>query len=458
MLALLAGGALAAALAIGDAGTGTALSIARTVRLIGTAAVTGTLVLVLVVWLPLRRAGTVAGPTDDAFVVAARRALRGFALVGGLGAVAALALEAVDADRGLLDALTTRSGAWLVASALAFAGIAAVAPAALRAATRRGSRPVAAALALLAVVNVAPVLGGNAVSSSPALALVPIEIVHVVAMGAWVGGLLALLLVVPHAVRTRAAGVERSAVLAAVLLRFTPVALVAVAALTLAGTGLSLLSLTTLYDLADTAYGRALFAKIVLLLIVVAIAVLQREYLMPRLERAVAAGGPSGEDAGPSGDASAPSDPEEAARHVRTAMRGEALLLGVVLIVTGALAGYPPPKTLAGKPVVVARTIDGLDLQVVVAPARVGDNDLRLRVRGQDGRPAAVGAAARLRAVPPGRAGSSDQPVEVVPTSAGAGRWTARLPLGARGSWKLELTLTAANGPRIAATLPVRVR
>ncbi len=59
-----------------DPGTGTALAVARAVRLIATGAVTGLLVLVLVVWRPLRRAGTVDEPADRAFVRIAGRALR----------------------------------------------------------------------------------------------------------------------------------------------------------------------------------------------------------------------------------------------------------------------------------------------------------------------------------------------------------------------------------------------
>lgn len=454
-------------------GAGTALSIARAVRLVATGAVTGLLVLVLVVWVPLRRRGTVEGPAGGAFVRVGGRALRGFAVLGVVGAVSALVLQtAVGLGGNVLDALSpgeladtldTRVGAWLGVTALAFVAVAVLGPAALRRlGADRAPRALVTVLLLAAVLNVTPALGGHAAVSSPAAVLVLIEIVHVVGMGAWIGGLLGLLLVLPSAARGLPEGPQRTRLLAAVLLRFSPVALTAVVVLTLAGTALSLLSLTTLYDLADTAYGRAVFVKIVLLLIAIALAVLQREYLVPQLERAVAAGDP---DAAPDASKSRgladgpPPEPAVAARHVRAALRGEALLLVAVLIVTGALAGYPTPKTLADRPATVTRFAAGLELRIVVEPARVGRNAMRLTVRDVSRRPAADARVLRIRALPPGRAGSSDTPVGVAFAAAGPGRWNAAaVPLGARGSWKFEVELRTPERGRVVVTLPVRVR
>jgi copper transport protein len=475
MLAALAVALLAAAWVVAEpaVGVGTALSIARAVRLLATGAVTGLLGLVLVVWVPLRRRGTIDDPADGAFVRVGGRALRWFAALGALGAVAALVLQTADVLGGnvldaldpeeLVDALGTRVGAWIGVTGVAFAAVAVLGPAALRrVGTDRVPRALMAVLLLVAVLNVTPALGGHAAVSSPAAVLVLIEIVHVAGMGAWIGGLLGLLLVLPPALRALPEGPPRTRLLAAVLLRFSPVALTAVVVLTLAGTALSLLSLTTLYDLADTAYGRAIFAKIVLLLIAISLAVLQREYLVPQLERAVAAGDP---DAAPDAVKARgladgpPPEPGVAARHVRAALRGEALLLVAVLIVTGALAGYPTPKTLADRPATVSRSAAGLELRIVVEPARVGSNTMRLTVRDADGRPAADARVTRIRALPPGRAGSSDVPVDVTVIPVGPGRWNATaVPLGARGSWKFAVELRTAERGRVAATLPVRVR
>lgn len=463
MLAALAVALLIAGWLVADPGTGTALSIARAARFVATGAVTGLLVLASVVWLPLRRSGTIEAPADRTFVHVGGRALRWFAALGAVAAGAALVLQIANGPDGVLDVLSDRVGAWTGVTALAFAAVAVLGPAALRHdESGERSRALTVVLPLVAVVNLTPALGGHAAVSSPAVVLVLIEIVHVVGMGAWVGGLLGLLLVLPAATRALPAGPPRTRLLAAVLLRFSPVALTAVVTLTLAGTALSLLSLTTLYDLADTAYGRAVFAKIVLLLIAISLAVLQREYLVPQLERAVAAGDPAAapDDAEPRGLADGPPpEPAVAARHVRAALRGEALLLVAVLIVTGALAGYPTPKELADRPATVTRTAAGLELRMVVAPARVGANVVRLTARDAGGRPVGAARVVRTRAVPPGRAGSSDTPVDATLTPAGPGRWVAAgVPLGARGSWKLEVELRVPERGRVTATLPVRVR
>lgn len=461
MLAALAVVVLAAWLAV-DPGTGTALAITRALRLIATGAVTGLLVLALVVWRPLRRAGTADQRADEVTLRVGGRALGGFAALGAVGAAAAVGLLAANGSGDVLDALGTRVGAWLGVSALAFAATAALGPTALRHVDGgRRPRALGAVVLLIALLNVAPALGGHAAVAPLAAVLVLIEIVHVVGMGAWIGGLLGVLLVLPPAARALPAGPGRTRLLAAVLLRFSPVALTSVVVLTLAGTGLSLLSLTTLYDLADTAYGRAVFVKVVLLLVAISLAVLQREYLVPQLERAVAAGDPdaSPEDVRPRGLADGPPrEPDVAARHVRAALRGEALLLIAVLIVTGALAGYPTPKSLADRPATVTRTVAGLELRMVVAPARAGDNAMRLTVRGVDGRPSDA-RLLRIRALPPGRAGSSDLPVDVTATAVGTGRWVASaVPLGARGSWEFVVELGSGRRGRVTATLPVRVR
>lgn len=469
------------------AGIGTALAVARTVRYLGIGGVCGLLVLLVVVWLPLRRAGRIPAEADEAFVARGGRSLRTIAVVGGLGAAAALVLQTANAagtgvgdalDPGVLrEVLATRTGAWFGVTVAVFALIAAVAGRAVRARSIR-SRSLAVALGLLAVLLVAPALGGHAAASSPAWALVPIEILHVAGMGAWIGGLLGLLVVLPRATRTLTAGPPRTRLLASVLLRFSPVALTSVAVLTAAGTGLALLQLTTLYDLTDTAYGRAVLIKIGLLVVAIGVAVLQRELLVPRLQRLADAGdGDSGAETATDGDEEPDADDEArvnsvpatraaastaaalAGRHVRQALRAELVLLVVVLAVTGALAGYPPPKSLASGPATVTRTVGAIQLQLVVDPARTGRNVMHLYAFDARGQPVKRAEELRVRALPPGKAGSSDVPVDVPFVVSGPGHWTAAaVPLGTPGSWKLEIALRTSAFDQAETTVPIRVR
>jgi copper transport protein len=445
----------------GDAvASGTALSLARAVRLLAVGASTGLLVLAVAVWAPLRRSGALDPRADDAFAGIASWALRRIAIIGAASALLILVLQtsylgpiavgdAAAPDRWS-EALRSRSGAWLGLSAAAFAAIAVTGPTVVRTRTTWAG-PVAGASLLVLVV--APALGGTPVPSVVGGYVVPpfdllhgaFETVHVAAMGAWIGGLLALLLGMPAALRALPDDRDRTRLTAAVLLRFSPVALTAVTLLTLAGTALALLSLTTLYDFVDTAYGRAVFVKIVLLLLAIVIAVAQREYLVPRLERAA--------------EPDSTVDPGRARKDVRTAMLGEALLLTAVLIVTGALAGYAPPKTLADAPATVTRDVGDQRWSLTVEPARSGTTSVTLSVLRSNGAWIARNHDVRMRAVPPGRVGSADRPADVELQSLDAGQWTADdVQLGARGTWRFEIELRSPSGAHRNATLPVRIR
>jgi copper transport protein len=468
------------------AGIGTALSAARVVRYLGIGGAVGLLVLLLVVWAPLRRRGSATAEADDAFARRAGGVLRAVAVVGLVGSLLALVLQgAVAGGTGVGDALRpatlgdvvrTDTGAWFLISAVAFAGLAAIAGRVARATGLRGpgGRWAIAAALLVAVLVVAPALGGHAAAASPAWALIPIQIVHVAGMGTWLGGLIGLLLVLPRATRTLPAGRERHALLAAVLLRFSPVALVSVGVLTLAGTGLALLHLTSLYDLTDTAYGRAIFVKVALLVGAIWVAVIQREYLLPRLRRLADGEAPAEDVAAAPAEDVATGTPQEAdddgpeerrppsaatGRHVRLALRAEVLLLVAVLAATGALAGYAPPKSLDQGPVTVSRKAGTAELQLTVDPAKVGSNVMHLYAFGADGQPLPRAQDLKVRAVPPGKAGGSDVPVDVPFVVTGPGHWTAAaVPLGTRGGWTLEVVLRTSAFDQIEADLPVRVR
>jgi copper transport protein len=435
-------------------GERTGLVVARGARYAAIGGATGLLGVLLAVWSPLRTGGALPAAADDAFVGAAGRALRALAVLGMVASASALGLQAAQGSPGgpsldaLGEVLATRAGGWYGVGLVAFVALAALAVRAVHERAGLRGRAFAAAAGLVAVLVLAPVLGGHAVASDPAWALVPIGVLHVAAMGAWVGGLVALVVVLPRASAALPDDAARTRLLAGVTLRFSPVAIVSVAVLTVAGTALALLHLTTLYDLTDTAYGRAILVKVVLLLAVISVAVLQREFLVPRLQRLVDG---SGTDAEPA--------PEATPGHVRLAMRSELALLLAVLVTTGALAGTTPPKSLSDGPVTAAVQAGAQRAALVVDPARRGPNGMRLTVRGRDGRPAAGVRLVRARAVPPGRSGGSDVPVDVAFVARGAGRWAAAgVPLGTAGGWTVEIVLRPPGDAETTARLAVRVR
>ena len=102
------------------------------------------------------------------------------------------------------------------------------------------------------------------------------------------GGGLALLVLALPAATSRLEGADRTRLLAGCLARFSPIALGAVVALVATGTVQSILHLEALRDLVDAAFGRAILAKIVLLVGLVGLGALNREALAapPAADRA----------------------------------------------------------------------------------------------------------------------------------------------------------------------------
>ena len=260
----------------------------------------GALAVLLLAWLPgLRAAVDVSdgGRLDDwesasaSFARRLRAVLVGAGVVGALAAAAALALQAATAAGtsvwsalGEVNAVfETRFGviwgaaviAWLLVVVLAAARPAAVPamrPATVGAAGSALPGP-GASIALLAVPLLAlaflPGLGGHAGVQAPVAVLLPANVVHVLAASAWIGGITVLVASLPAATR-RLVPENRTRLLAAVMPRFSTLALAAVIALLAGGILQSLLDADALDDLLDTAFGRAILVKACLVLVLIA--------------------------------------------------------------------------------------------------------------------------------------------------------------------------------------------
>ena len=112
-------------------------------------------------------------------------------------------------------------------------------------------------------------------------------------MSVWIGGLVVLLFVLPGATR-RLEPPERSRLLAAVLVRFSPIALACVGALLATGVTQALIDMGGLAPLLHTAFGRAVLIKFVLLLALVGLGAVNRQRVVPALRRLAAGGQPPG--------------------------------------------------------------------------------------------------------------------------------------------------------------------
>jgi copper transport protein len=418
----------------GDAGRVTSVSFwaARWLGYLAMGLATGLLGFLLLVWRPAARRLPDAAEGPRWREARAAFAGRWRALALGCGAVG---LAASLASIGLQGATAAGTSFWsalgpdVVGEVMetrfgAFAAVRTGAWAAFTLAAWR-PRPALAALALVPIL-LAPALAGHSATQDPEWLLVPSDVVHVLAMGLWFGGLVTLVAVIPSATR-RLDPADRSRLLAACLVRFSPVALICVVMLVSTGAAQSILYLTSLGELFDTAFGRAITIKIALFATVVAIAAVNRHRLLPSLER-LAAGS---EAPGATGNA------------LRRAIRAEVALVAATIGVAAALVSYAPPTDAQGI-ASGSTTIGDATLEYTVDPALAGRNRLHLYLFD-----AATGAQYRDARDVEASLELADKgigPLEADLRRAGPGHYTAPdAPFGVAGEWTVEVAVRTSR-------------
>jgi copper transport protein len=453
--------------------TEAAFGIARGADYLAIALILGALLFGLVCW---RGAGAVPSAADAAFRRRERALLLGGAGLGVVAGAAGVVLQGATAggtsfwaalDPGVVrEVLGTRFGTVWGLRVLDLALIAAIVAATRRApkgvrppyvatkakgvrppyaATKaKGVRPpypyVAVALPV-AFLAVTPALGGHATTQHPVALLAPLDVLHVAAMSAWVGGLVALLVAVPAATRAIADPAQRTPVLAGPLARFSAVALTAVGALVATGAAQAIVHLRSFGDLLHTAFGRAVLIKIIILLALVGLGALNRRRSVPRIRAAAAAGDSAG----------------QAGRVLRSTLRAEAALMVAVLGVTAALVSYAPPSALSAGTFSKTTRTGPLEVQLTVDPAKPGINAVHLYVfDARTGAPFTGTKELTIDAALPSRAIG---PLHATVHVAGPGHYVAdALTLAPAGTWRVTVTDRVSDFDEHTAAFSVPVR
>jgi copper transport protein len=337
--------------------TDTVFASVRGLGYLAIALAVGGAVFLAVVWLPAL-AGHARGGADwraasETFVGRVRRIVLGAVLLGLVATALAIVLEgataagvsfwrALDpdvlepvADTRVVEAWMVRFVIWLVLGVLLLSALGARRAPVLRRAALGAegaaagpplSRPqgVLIVAAVIALALTAP-LAGHTGDHSPEALLVCADTAHVLCMSVWLGGLVLLLVAVPVATRVLSP-TERTPLLAGVVGRFSRLALIAVALLALTGVIQSLSLVASFGALVDTAYGRLVLAKIVLLSALVALGAYNQRRSLPRLRRLAA------------GD----EEPGRAAALLHRAVAWEVAFILAVLGVTSVLVATTP--------------------------------------------------------------------------------------------------------------------
>jgi copper transport protein len=318
----------------------------------------------------------------------------------------------------------------------------------------------------------------------PGIAM-PVDVLHLLAVAAWLGGLTTLLVALYRAPADTP--VDRDAVQ-----RFSRLAFAGVVTLVVTGVYQSWRQLGSWSALTDTRYGQLLLAKIGLVVVLVAVASLSRRWTA-RLAEAPAPAAPEEEKqpagagkatgAEKGGDARAAQLARqraamESARQkrlrdadpnrlgLRRSVLAEAGIAVVLLAVTTVLTQTEPGRTEQEARAAVSASSSSAStgqgtgavtlnmpydtggengkgvVTVDLDPARVGDNDLHLYVEGPDGQAVdipEVKVALTLSAKDIG-------PLPVVPDRITTGHWSAsgvQIPM--TGDWKIEVTVRTSD-------------
>ncbi len=294
--------------------------------------------------------------------------------------LAALVLQAADAAgtsiAGVIGepiasiALGTRYGIlwWIRVGLLLAVGALLVLPDAPRRLVFIG--PLATGLAAASLLAHALTSHGAAATGS-ALAPVLTDWAHLLALTLWVGGLIHLAAALP--VLTRAEPRTQATQVAADLIpRFSTLGVFAV--ITLAFTGLyqSWLLVGSLPALVETAYGRVLLLKVVVVAILLAPAAINLLVLRPRLGEA----------------AKRRVDGTTLLRNLRRTVAGEMALAVLVLIMAGALANLQPGRDAqAALGMQATTTVEDLRATLRVQPGIAGPNRFDVLLTDRSGRP-----------------------------------------------------------------------
>lgn len=332
----------------------------------------------------------------------------------------------------------------------------------LPSASRHARTALAAAGAVLAtaLATTWAAAGHARTGIQPGIAL-PVDVVHLLAMAVWLGGLATLTVLLWRAPEAPA-GRE----LAEAVGRFSRIAFGAVVVLVGTGTYQSWRQLGSWSAFATTDYGRLLLLKLILVAAILAAASFSRRAAArmrdPRpktLTAAVARDGPTVQTLSP--PAAPPVLPSRTV--LRRSVAVEGAVAALVLAATAVLVTTEPGRTVLAEMAGPLHTTVAYDtggpsgagtMEVEVDPAGAGPNVVRITVRDSGGAPrdvAELGVAFTLEARDLG-----PLRFDVEPAGAGGYRASGQLPVA--GTWQLALAVRTSDIDQTTVRIPVEVR
>lgn len=288
-------------------------------------------------------------------------------------------------------------------------------------------------------------IGGHAAATAPIPLSIAVDWLHLLASCAWIGGLLTLGLLGPALIRScgRAEGQQA---LRLIVPRFSALALICIQVLVVTGFYQTWVHVDGPTSLGQSLYGRALLAKLLLIVPLLVLGAVNRFVVMPRLR--VTNGAGDGEER------------RVAMRRLWRTLWGEAALGVVVLAVVGLLTALPPARAVASANAEDGATIAAPAAESVTLAAAAGSTLIDLTIGPTDNGPAVLSVLLRdpagatiddatvtLRLTPPD--GSAAHDVALVGRG---GRYTGLGELTTIGAWRIVAIVTPSGGAPAHAT------
>jgi copper transport protein len=373
---------------------------------------------------------------------ALRRLLRVAAGVGALGILVELPVRAALATGLGPDSLTAPGVAGQLLGDRVGIGMAVALLTLLFLAVDGGSDRLLAGGGVVAL-GVALALSGHTATTSPEVLAVGSDAVHVGAAAVWLGGVVGCLVVVAARRRAGTSG-------AAVVVRFSGVAGVALAGVAVAGSALGWTQVRSLHALTSTSYGQLLIAKVAVVGLVALLGGLNRYRLVPILERD-RPDEPADEQPGEPHPLSA-----TVTRLLRRTLAAEAALLLVVVGVTAFLVDVTPARSAVAAPFAASAELGDGRVDIDVDPTRAGRTTIHVYAYDEGGRLLDVPEGVELVFALP----SSDiSGLERVPEPTGTGHWTLvgdDLSIG--GTWTIDVVARVSLYDELTATFTVPIQ
>jgi copper transport protein len=258
---------------------------------------------------------------------------------------------------------------------------------------------------------------GHAATAPPQWLTRPSLFLHGIGVAYWVGALAPL----------AAMAWRRSDKLPRALKEFSAFAVPVVGVLALTGLGLAVVQLESFGALIATGYGIILLVKLTLVVLLLALAALNRFYLTAMVV----------------------ADYRNTRPLLRSVVFECVLVVGILAVVAG-WRFTPPPRTLAAEadaPLAVHIHTDAAMFQVLVSPGKVGSDDFVLQLMNSDASPLQAKEAILILSLPE----RGIEPLERTATLGADGYWHVQgVPLPYPGHWHIRIEALVTDFKKVA--------